>query len=332
MRLVYQKSKNPYEAFLVGVLEKSGHEIYMMDTDRLIDYFQTYCETSGDEDRKGIPCAVITIEDYKTLHAVIQILSRPFNYRRPRVILLSSFFTWAGGKHEHKIAGSWNDFKARVPVIGAAEEYLLENGFYDMLTSTGADACIVGLGLVYGGSGFDMEDLFRQIWSSNNANNTVLSTSDGNAIVPMIHCDDLGRLLCRLVEEGCTTSSGPIGFVPATDLSEFTMKEMLDMVAKKSNSTINFTTPAQAMDILLLHTERMIWACNFPVFHGTVFSNLNFTLKFHSGMSLAFPSLWEEFVQAHTLVPCTVVVAGPPRSQKTNLAMSIAKKVRSAVH
>lgn len=91
----------------------------------------------------------------------IQILSRPFNYRRPRVILLSSFFTWAGGKHEHKIAGSWNDFKARVPVIGAAEEYLLENGFYDMLTSTGADACIVGLGLVYGGSGFDMEDLFR---------------------------------------------------------------------------------------------------------------------------------------------------------------------------
>jgi len=327
MRLIYQNSSSQYETFLIEILEKSGHEVHLMDNTKLIDYFQTYCETPDEEGRESSSCAIITIDDCKTLHTIIQILSRPFNYRRPRVILISSLFTWAGGKHDRKIAGSWEDFKSRVPVIGAAEEYILENGFYDMVMSTGADACIVGLGLVYGGPAFDMEDIFQQIWSGNNTSISVLSTSDGNSNLPMIHCEDLGRLLCQLVEGGCTTPSGPIVFVPATDLSESSMKDTLTAVSMKAKTEISFTTATQAMDILLLQTEKMIWACDFPVFNGSVYSNIGFSIKFRSGLSVEFTTIWEEYLRAHGLTPCTVIVAGPPRTQKTQLAIAIAKKL-----
>ena len=91
----------------------------------------------------------------------MQILNSPHAVRRPRLILLSSLLTWAGKSYDDPIVGSAADFHARVPAVCAVEQYLIENRFFAMASSSGTSACILGMGLVYGGVGFDMKEIFR---------------------------------------------------------------------------------------------------------------------------------------------------------------------------
>eukprot|EP00607_Mallomonas_marina_P008866 CAMPEP_0182424328 /NCGR_PEP_ID=MMETSP1167-20130531/10529_1 /TAXON_ID=2988 /ORGANISM="Mallomonas Sp, Strain CCMP3275" /LENGTH=801 /DNA_ID=CAMNT_0024604061 /DNA_START=446 /DNA_END=2851 /DNA_ORIENTATION=- len=260
-------------------------------------------------------------------------MSRPFNYRCPRILLLSSFFTWAGGDSDSKIlSGSWSDFKIRSPTICAAEEYLLENSFYHMLRSSGLDGCIVGMGLVYGGSGYDMEELFRTMWSADSSTSTpVLSTTEGESVVPMIHFQDLADLLLHLVEGGCASLNAslesPVVFIPATDLSTTSMKKIFEIASHTTRSNSHFTSQAEAMEVLLIHPQRMKWICDFPSFTGDMYEALHFELHFESGMSAHFPEMWQEFLTAHSLELCTVIIAGPPRVHKSNLALSISSNL-----
>lgn len=76
----------------------------------------------------------------------------------PKLVVLSSLLTWAGGSRGQRIQGVL--FSNRVPTIGCANMYSLENALFDMY-QTGHDINVIGIGLVYGNSGFDFEDIFR---------------------------------------------------------------------------------------------------------------------------------------------------------------------------
>ena len=94
----------------------------------------------------------------------MQILASPFNFRTPRVILLSTLLTWAGTSRTHSnnpIIGNINEFNHRIPAYSVAETFLLENSFVNIINSANNNSCAIGVGLVYGSSGYDLLPFFK---------------------------------------------------------------------------------------------------------------------------------------------------------------------------
>lgn len=85
--------------------------------------------------------------------------------KSPKIILISSLLTWGGRKYHVPIGGTTNEFLARVPVPSEVELYKLENKFHACFTQTGVRMTIVGVGLLYGGNGYDFHEVFKYVFS-----------------------------------------------------------------------------------------------------------------------------------------------------------------------
>eukprot|EP01041_Mallomonas_annulata_P000289 gene289-523_t len=326
MKIFLQSVKKPYEIPVIEFLEQVGHEILLVESPAILRFFQMFCESEfiSEEDEK-VTCVILNIEDTRLLEAVLQVLESPFIYRRPRIILLSTLLTWAGKNYDMPIEGSYADFKSRVPAISAVEAYMIENRFYDMVTSTGADACILSMGLLYGGPGFDFEELLRSIWNGNGqTTSSILSTSDGNNVIPMIHNSDLARIIRNIIEwEQCLAP-----FIPATDHSVSSMVDIAKTITHVTKGNIVFTTPDEGINMVLAAPDLAFWTCRFPCFTDEIFTSLRLEVSFTSGMAKQFRSVWADFLATHSLQQCSLVIAGPAKTLKTNLAQSISDSLQ----
>ena len=77
----------------------------------------------------------------------------------PKLVVLSTLLTWAGGRGG-AVSGDIEDFKSRVPAVGAANVHATENALFSM-HAQGFNVHVIGVGLVYGYGGCDFESLFR---------------------------------------------------------------------------------------------------------------------------------------------------------------------------
>jgi hypothetical protein len=81
--------------------------------------------------------------------------------RMPRVIMMTSFLSWSGKRYHVPVGGSLSEFTSRAPHPKETEVYKIENKFHTCSTQVGMEGCLVGTGLIYGGKGFDMHNLFK---------------------------------------------------------------------------------------------------------------------------------------------------------------------------
>lgn len=84
----------------------------------------------------------------------------PYMMNNNRVLFLTSFLTWGGKKFNNCIYDIDKEFGRRVPLRSVTSTYFLENRIHAVSTEK-KNSCLIGIGVVYGGGGCDLESLFR---------------------------------------------------------------------------------------------------------------------------------------------------------------------------
>lgn len=74
---------------------------------------------------------------------------------------MSTILTWAGRKYHVPINGNINEFLSRVPLPSEGLLYKLENKFYSCSLLYRGKLCCISVGVIYGGKGFDFEDILK---------------------------------------------------------------------------------------------------------------------------------------------------------------------------
>jgi hypothetical protein len=77
--------------------------------------------------------------------------------------MMSSLISWSGKHYHVPVGGSISEFTSRVPAPTETALYKLENEFYTCASLTGLPMCLVGVGLLYGGHGYDFHNLFKYV-------------------------------------------------------------------------------------------------------------------------------------------------------------------------
>lgn len=85
----------------------------------------------------------------------------PGAVRGPKIIMLSNLLSWNGKRYHVPVSSSASEFTSRVPSPRETEVYRVENKFHSCASTTGMPMVLVGIGLVYGGHGFDFHNLFQ---------------------------------------------------------------------------------------------------------------------------------------------------------------------------
>jgi hypothetical protein len=83
------------------------------------------------------------------------------NIKIAKLIILSTFLTWAGKAYTYQLERyNTTEFFNRVPIASAFQTFSLENQVVSLLSQK-IHLYLVHIGLLYGGKGFDFEDIFR---------------------------------------------------------------------------------------------------------------------------------------------------------------------------
>lgn len=249
----------------------------------------------------------------------------------PRIVVLSSLTTWCGKKYVEPISNLTSAFENRVPLLGSYELYDLENALSAAATSNGVELFIVGIGLLYGGNGADLLEIFKSMWSNSlfpnvsdfAAVNECVGNSLGNNKVPMCHCLRLSKCVTDLLHKG--THEFQNVFVPCVeDCQGASIYELI----RKCNNIVNGgdfvgrCEPQQAQVAASLNANTL-WNCDINFNASTVSGNADFVA---GNLLSTFTSVWNEFLTAQCLSPLSVVVAGPPKSGKTVVSKLVSEK------
>lgn len=76
---------------------------------------------------------------------------------------MSNVESWGGKRYLEPIEDLESAFEDRVPLARAFNTYALENQFLELAKSSTVNVCVMGLGLVFGGSGFDLTNVLRLV-------------------------------------------------------------------------------------------------------------------------------------------------------------------------
>jgi hypothetical protein len=149
-----------------------------------------------------------------------------------------------------------------------------------------------------------------------------------DTVVPIINSATFSKLLNRLVE---ATSQLPI-FVPAvghllegSSSKSDTLSIVLAKLDMKLNSLEASRTEWHAScgdDVNELSSDTsLLWGCSLPFSSVTAQYNTS-SESLETGVELA----WQEYLTYNDLTPLSVLVTGPPRSGKSEIAQALAAK------
>ena len=180
---------------------------------------------------------VLGSDDVEACETIMGYMSSSQAVKAPRIVFLSSLLTWAGKSFhqfdEQQLEGL---FWKREPLPGSHDLYSFENKLMTA-AAAGADVTIVGLGLVYGGKGEDMETIFKQIWNygigSGTAKVKLQSMLGGDNKVPMMHYQDLAKLILKAIEGELSGQQ----FLPASDCSNLSLNYIIAAVLSHVNGS-----------------------------------------------------------------------------------------------
>lgn len=211
-----------YENALTKIFENKGCSVVGFNNSGTKDVMDEFVKLSGSK-----ACLMLHISNDSGVSAAIKLLAESKEMENKSIILMSTFQTWAGKRYGAPILNVKDNFCRRVASQAAGNAYLLENGFYNA-SRLSRKGCILGIGLIYGDSGFDFETAFTSLWkdcdittkrareqaeaeaieageplplpgvSTSSLTTTILSDSNGSNRVPMVHIEDLATQLFHL--------------------------------------------------------------------------------------------------------------------------------------
>ena len=300
--------------------------------DALAAVLDEYCSNSSGASL----CVLVSVEDGASVSCLLQKLSWPTFTRRPRVILLSSLSTWGGAAYADPIADAKSQFLSRLPSSNAVEAYSLENALYSLATAatqSGLEVAILPLGLVFGGGGWDLETFFRDVWNCDSGTTApvvikVNSIKNGTNKVPMVHISDVLAIVAELVQK---PELAAFSVIPLTDGSTATVGELLAQVSRKVNgpgASLSFMTQAELADAIVNSTQDIpdVLRWNLDLSFLTTSSDDG---RERRNLVDSLESIWAEFLDAHALKPLSILVAGNPKSGKTEVSSLIAAKLKT---
>jgi len=157
------------------------------DNQRLMNILLSYCEGLNDNEDDLI--IIIDINNCILINDIGQLLRLPIINRRPRFILISTLMTWDGNNNNTtttiNIANNTNEFDQRIPNTSYMNEYYAENILWKMSKLTKCEVIIVGTGLLYGGNGYDYENIMKSVFEDKSC--SLLSLTAGKNKIPCIH-------------------------------------------------------------------------------------------------------------------------------------------------
>ena len=147
-----------YEVTLCKILRSAGYRVVEFeDKDCFDDSYDIICASSY-----GTSTVIVDIENISCVSAIIR--AAQISMRKPKIVLLTSLMTWCGEVLSKVITDANIDFCSRIPLHCARKSYDLENALWnsalDSLLGDGK-TYFVGIGLLYGGSGWDFQDSLR---------------------------------------------------------------------------------------------------------------------------------------------------------------------------
>lgn len=147
-----------YEVTLGNLLRSAGYNV-IEDGDKACfdDLYDTICASLD-----GTSTVIVDIENISCISVIVR--AAQTIVKKPNIIIITSLLTWCGEVSSKSITYSDTDFCSRVPLHYARKSYDLENALWNAsLDSRPGDGCtyFVGIGLIYGGSGWDFEDSLR---------------------------------------------------------------------------------------------------------------------------------------------------------------------------
>lgn len=106
---------------------------------------------------------IVDVRCASSIHLIDKVLRKCASFGRHmvRLVLLSDFSTWGGKSYHSSITDFDAEFKNRVPLSCAHEQFRLENLLTRSAAACNIDICVVSSGLLYGDAGLDMGDILR---------------------------------------------------------------------------------------------------------------------------------------------------------------------------
>lgn len=163
-------------------------------------------------------------------------------------------------------------------------------------------------------------DAFKACWEGKPAPMPLLP-SNGENVLPTIHSSDLVTMVTRLLTpEICPTVAAQTRHMLAVDNGRSTLQQLLRTVSQTMSS--GEVEVLSEDDTLLLSNDFLaIHQCMEP-------AAADILMKGHwscrSGMVAEVDMLVSQFKSAHGLVPCRLIVNGPPLCGKTRLTQELA--------
>lgn len=164
MKVYYISNDSYYESIMIDGFIANNIELIKLNNKEFVSTYKKYCTIEPKYKENGkeeVESCFIMDSLCNTLIAteIIQYANIGHLLRRPRMILISTLLTWGGVTVNTSDAS--NQFKQRTSCIGNHCQFELENIFWTMSSATKAEAFIIGMGMLYGGSGFDFGSFFR---------------------------------------------------------------------------------------------------------------------------------------------------------------------------
>lgn len=328
--------------------------LYKLPVEELLYSVKSYCY-SGQYPLHGANSTahvviVLGSGDVDACEAIMGYMSSSQAVMAPRIVFLSSVLTWAGKSFhqfdevtdgETQQQGEIGDsleklFRKREPLPGSHDLYSFENKLMTVAAAATADVTVIGLGLIYGGKGHDMEGVFKQIWNygigSESAKVKLQSMLGGDNKVPMMHYKDLAKLIMK----GIGSDLNGQKFLPASDCSNLTLNSTIEAVLSHVDGSpvtaadgIEYSSQEEVLlsvvDEASSLPKSLIWSTDLSFSSSVVLSRVGSGIPGVGGGGLlnSIGSVWDEFVSGHQLVPVSIFVTGNPQSGKTTVAKSI---------
>jgi len=310
-------------------VESEDVSVHHVASEDIIDVLNSSIYTNASQDEQDqsaecYDCIILNTEDILELTHILEFMTASAEYitRRPRVILLSRLLSWGGKKYKVPIGTSISEFNARNPYLTEEGLYKVENKFQTCAALTKMEMCIVGVGMIYGSSGFDFKDLCKDLFIAEaGAESVIFSAAAGANTVPMIHHADLVQILEHL---STSPAAFPNFFIPAVDFSTATLKSVFEALSKSSGRTVRCTTEAEALEVVMNSTcdnTHHRWDLDLSFSDSHKLPDVE--LKYPNGMIDSTDEVWGQFRYQSCSQPCSILVAGPPSSLKTTLAKDL---------
>lgn len=311
-------------------VESEDVTVHHVASEDIIDVLNTSIYTNASKDEQDqsaecYDCIILNTEDIVELTHILDFMIASADYitRRPRVILLSRLLSWGGKKYKVPIGTSISEFNARNAYLTEDALYKVENKFQTCAALTKMDMCIVGMGMIYGSSGFDFKDLCKELFIAEaSAESVMFSATGGTNAVPMIHHMDLVQVLEYLA---ATPAAFPNFFIPAVDYSTASLQSVFEALSKASGRTVRCTTEAEALEVVMnsnCDNTHHRWDLDLTFSESHKLPDVE--LKYPNGLIDSTDEVWSQFRYQSCSQPCSILVAGPPSSLKTTLAKDLA--------